>query len=186
MAAGGLLRGQGGTGDIAAAGHEVGARFVLLDGAIETLDLAEAEAGLGLTARCGAAGAVYDPDDFVDITLTPARRGLACLPPVHLDAERDPATGDVAIGWIRQTRTGGDAWEPVEVPLGETSEAYRIEILDAGVPVRTIAVGAPEATYSAAEQAADFGTPPASLHFRVSQVSPTEGPGRATEGVFDV
>ncbi|SDB31637.1 baseplate multidomain protein megatron [Bauldia litoralis] len=182
----GLLRGQGGTGDVAAAGHEVGARFVLLDGAIETLDLGEAESGLGLTARCGAAGAVYDPDDFVDITLTPARRGLACLPPVHLDAERDPATGDVAIGWIRQTRIGGDAWEQVEVPLGETSEAYRVEILDAGVPVRAIAVGAPEAAYSAAEQAADFGAPPASLHIRVSQVSPTEGPGRATEGVFDV
>src|SRR5690606_11692878 len=61
-----LLRGQGGTGDIMAAGHAAGARFVLLDAAVVALALNEAEAGLGLTLRAGAAGTVYDPEDFVD------------------------------------------------------------------------------------------------------------------------
>ncbi len=182
----GLLRGQGGTSDIAALGHSVGARFVLLDGAIESLELSEAESGIGLTARCGPAGAVYDPDTFVDIVVAAARRGLTCLPPVHLRASRDPGSGDIAITWIRQTRIGGDAWEPVEVPLGEASETYQVEILDAGEPIRTIAVTTPAATYSAAAQTADFGAPPASLHIRASQVSPTEGPELIAERVLNV
>lgn len=182
----GLLRGQGGTVDIAAAGHAIGARFVLLDGAIEPLEISAAESGLALTARCGPAGAVYDPEVFVDIALVPARRGLMCLPPVHLSGARDAGSGDVAIGWIRQTRIGGDAWEPVEVPLGETGEAYQVEILDEGVPVRTLSAASPAVVYTAADQAADFGAPPSSIHVRISQVSPTEGLGLAAERVLNV
>jgi len=182
----GLLRGQGGTADIAANGHAAGARFVLLDGAIEPLDISEAESGLGLTARCGAAGAVYDPDDFVDVVLVPARRGLQCLAPVHLSAVRDAGTGDITIAWMRQTRIGGDAWEPVEVPLGETGEAYQLDILDDGDPVRSFTVAAPSAVYTAADQTADFGSLPSALHLRASQVSPTEGPGLAAENTLDV
>jgi hypothetical protein len=84
----GLLRGQAGTADIGAEGHEAGARFVLLNGAVEPLLIGEAESGLSVIARCGAAGTVYDPDIFVDVPLTTARRGLKCLPPVHLRASR--------------------------------------------------------------------------------------------------
>lgn len=182
----GLLRGQGGTADLAAAGHSTGANFVLLDGAIEPLAIDEAESGLSLTARCGAAGAVYDPDDFLDVVLVAARRGLACLAPVHLTAQRNAATNDVTITWIRQTRVGGDAWEPVEVPLGETGEAYQVEILDGGVPARVFDVTTTAAIYTAAEQTADFGAPPSQLNLRVSQVSPTEGPGLALERTIDV
>ena len=183
----GLLRGQGGTGDIAAPGHDAGARFVLLDGAVEPLDLSEAESGLGAdrALRRRPARSTTRTSSSTS-SLTPARRGLTCLPPVHLGAVRDAGSGDVAIAWIRQTRIGGDAWEPVEVPLGEASEAYRVEILDGGEPVRTFAVASPSASTTAADQAADFGAPPSSLHIRASQVSPTEGPGLAAEGVFDV
>ena len=172
----GLLRGQAGTIDRTEAGHGEGATFVLLNAAVESLALAEAEAGLSLTARCGPAGATYDPDIFVDAAFAAARRGLMCLRPVHLRARR-VAGGDVAIRFVRQTRTGGDAWEPAEVPLGETAEAYLVEILDGTTVRRTIAVATPEAIYPAAAQIADFGGLPASLALRVAQVSPTEGPG---------
>jgi hypothetical protein len=180
----GLLRGQGGTGDVTAGGHATGARFVLLNGAVAPLAISEAEAGLELTARCGPADTVYDPDLFVDIGLTPARRGLKCLPPVQIRAARDAGSGDVSIAWVRQTRTGGDAWEPVEVPLGEASEAYRVDILDGDLVVRTVAILTPTLTYAAAEQAADFGTLPEAISVRVRQVSATEGPGSAVERVF--
>ncbi|MCB1487029.1 MAG: glycoside hydrolase/phage tail family protein [Bauldia sp.] len=182
----GLLRGQGGTGDVTASGHAAGARFVLLDGAIEALDLSEAESGIGLTARCGPSGTVYDPDIFVDIVVPAARRGLVCLSPVHVAARRDAGSGDITVSWVRQTRSGGDAWEPFEVPLGEASEAYQVEILDGGSAVRTVAATATSLVYTAAEQTADFGAPPSSLAIRVSQVSPTEGPGLAAERVLDV
>ena len=182
----GLLRGQGGTIDIAAGGHAVGARFVLLDGAAEVLDISAAEAGLSLTLRCGPAGAVYDPEIFVDVPLTAARRGLKCLAPVHLTAERDPGSGDVTIAWIRQSRIGADAWEPVEIPLGETSETYEVAVLDGSTTLRTLAATSPSAVYSAADQIADFGSPPSIIAVRVSQVSPTEGPGVAAESELHV
>ena len=182
----GLLRGQAGTGDVMAAGHDIGARFVLLDGAVVSLNLSEAESGLGLTLRCGAADTVYDPDTFTDVNLTPSRRGLMCLPPVHVTAKRDPTSNDIAIQWIRQTRIGGDSWDPVEVPLGETSEAYQVAIGDGTTVFRTLSIGAAAATYAAADQTSDFGALPSTVHLSISQVSPTEGPGLAAAGEFHV
>jgi hypothetical protein len=182
----GLLRGQAGTGDIAAAGHAPGARFVLLDAAVVPLALSEAESGLSLTLRAGAAGAVYDPATFVDVAIPRARRGLMCLPPVHVTARRDGDSGDIAIAWVRQTRIGGDSWDPVEVPLGETSEAYAVSILSGASVVRTLGVASPAATYAAADQTADFGALPDTISLSISQVSPTEGPGLAATGEFDV
>jgi len=174
-----LLRGQAGTGDVMTAGHAAGARFVLLDGAVVPLALGAAEAGLALVARCGPADSVYDPDDFVDVAVPAARRGRTCLPPVQLRARRDAGTGDVAITWIRQTRIGGDPWEPVEVPLAEEAEAYDVAILDGDAVVRAAATSTPAFTYTAAAQAADFGAPPAAVAVRVRQVSATLGAGLA-------
>jgi hypothetical protein len=173
----GLLRGQAGTADIAAAGHDAGARFVLLNRAVVPLTLSEAESGLGLTLRCGAAGAVYDPDTFNDVPIISARRGLRCLAPVHACAVRDAGSGDVTITWARQTRIGGDAWEPVEVPLGESSEAYSVDILDGVAVLRRLTAIAPSVVYPAAEQVADFGFLPTEISVSIHQVSPTEGPG---------
>ena len=182
----GLLRGQAGTTDMAEAGHTVGARFVLLDGAVVPLALSEAESGLGLTVRSGPAGAIYDPDVFTDVMVGASRRGLKCLAPVHLRGVRDAGTGDVTITWVRQTRLGGDQWQPVEVPLGEASEAYLVSILDGQDTVRTLSATAPSAVYSAADQTTDFGTPPSDISIAISQVSPTEGPGLAATGLIHV
>ena len=46
-------------------------------------------------------------------------------------------------------------------------------------------VTAPAATYTAADQIADFGTLPAAFDFTVAQLSPVFGPGAAGEGRFD-
>jgi len=182
----GLLRGQAGTVDIAETGHAAGARFVLLDGAIEPLALSEAESGLGLTVRAGPAGAVYDPNVFTDVVLGASRRGLTCLAPVHIDGSRDAGTGDVTFTWIRQTRIGGDAWDPIEVPLGEASEAYQVDIFDGPDVVRTLSATSPAAIYAAADQTADFGAPPSDIAVAISQVSPTEGPGIAATDLIHV
>ena len=60
---------------------------------------------------------------------------------------RDEASGDLSFGWIRQTRIGGDGWDQVEVPLGETGEAYAVSVFDGATLVRIISVTAPSATY---------------------------------------
>jgi hypothetical protein len=175
-----LLRGQAGTGDVAAAGHAAGTRFLLIDAAVTPLALSIAEAGLGLVARCGAADTVYDPEDFVDVPVPAATRGRTCLAPVQLRVRRD-AGGDIVVSWVRQTRIGGDAWEPVEVPLGESHEAYRIDILDGATIVRSAETTAPAYTYGVVDQAADFGGPPAAIGLRVRQMSATLGAGLPVE-----
>ncbi|WP_346432310.1 hypothetical protein [Breoghania sp. L-A4] len=112
--------------------------------------------------------------------------GLKPLSPVHPRARREPATGDVLITWIRRTRIGGDSWEQVEVPLAEETEAYAVDILDGASVARTLTVGGPAVRYTAAEQAVDFGAPPATLTIAVQQISASHGRGTPRSETFDV
>jgi hypothetical protein len=113
------------------------------------------------------------------------RRGLKCFPPAHPRAAWNPA-GDVTIRWIRQTRWGGDSWEGIEVPLGEESEAYRLDLLDGDTVIHSQMADAPAATLSASLLADLFDGPPDELHARIMQLSPTEGAGLVTEATFHV
>ncbi len=95
---------------------------------------------------------------------------------MQLRAWRDPATGDVRLTWIRRARIGGDAWL-AEVPLGEEAEDYAVSILNGATVVRSVRASLPAFLYTAAQQAADFGVPPASLTWSVAQVSRAYGAG---------
>jgi hypothetical protein len=101
--------------------------------------------------------------------------GLKPLSPVHVRGLR--AGGDVLLSWIRRTRLGGDSWETPEVPLGEDAESYEVDILDGGSVVRTLASATPTVTYTAAQQAADFGSSLPAYDIRVYQLSASYGRG---------
>jgi len=180
----GLLRGQGGTSDRAAAGHAAGARFVRLDGATPLLALEPAEIGLVRSLRAGPMGLAYDPDRFAERSIAVAGLGLRCLPPVHLRGSRD-AAGDVAISWIRQTRLGGDGWDQVEVPLAEESEAYFVEFLEGSVLRASGLTAATEIAFAASFLAEVLSSPFAPFTVRVAQMSATVGAGLATEILID-
>jgi hypothetical protein len=94
--------------------------------------------------------------------------------PVHANAIRSAA--GVTIAFIRRSRIDSDAWEPVDVPLGEEREAYDIVI---GTPggARAISVNSPSALYAASDEIADFGTPQAVLGLQIYQTSATVGRG---------
>lgn len=117
-----------------------------------------------------------------EIVFTNTGNGLRPFAPVHLNAVRDPSSGDVQLSWIRRTRVGGDSWLN-EVPLGEETEEYDVLILDGAAVVRTIRVTSQGVLYTAAQQTADFGTPPGSLAWRVAQVSRGYGRGVAAEAL---
>jgi hypothetical protein len=85
--------------------------------------------------------------------------------------------GGIRISWIRRTRRDGDAWEPVEVPLGESHERYELDILDGGAVKRTLASTAPTILYPTERELADFGAPQATLALCVAQMSATVGRG---------
>jgi hypothetical protein len=177
----GFLRGQGGTEHAMRGAVAPGARFVLLDAALARIDMTEDEVGLAFHWRCGPASRDLGSPNYVQLTHAFVGEGLKPLAPVHVRGAR--SAGDLNLTWIRRTRIGGDSWDAVDVPLGEAEERYEIDIL-AGVTVkRTIVATSPAATYTAAQQTADFGAPQPSISLRIHQMSATRGRGSPGEAV---
>lgn len=118
-------------------------------------------------------------------TTTPAADALMPYAPVHARARRG-AQG-VEIAFTRRARIDADAWEPMEVPLGEEREAYSVEILDgAGAVRRALAATSTAILYAAAAELADFGAPQTALRLRIRQISASVGPGFALETLAPV
>jgi hypothetical protein len=174
-----LLRGQRGTENAMRAPVAAGARLVLINGAVRPTGLAAEHLGLALNWKAGAASEDIGSPDLISFTHTHLGRGRRPLAPAHLRGIRDAGSGDWVVSLTRRTRLGGDSWDQEEVPLGESAEAYRLQILDgpAGAVLRQEDVGTPAYAYPAAQQAADFGTPVYSFWARVAQISPSFGPG---------
>ncbi|MEJ1158008.1 baseplate multidomain protein megatron [Prosthecomicrobium sp. N25] len=173
-----LLRAESGSEDAWAAPAPAGSPFVLLDDALADLPIGIDALDRALDLRVGPASKPYDHPAYAPVSATPAGRGLLPWSPVHPRARRDRATGAVALSWIRRSRVeGGDGWGAGDVPLGEETEAYRLEILLGSTVMRRVETTAPGHLYAAPDQIADFGAPPSSLTVRIAQVSATRGPG---------
>jgi hypothetical protein len=176
-----LPRGQKGSEHAMREPVAAGARVLLLNDAIRQTGLPEALVGLSLVWRAGPADRAVGSPDYVEQTVMLAARARRPYAPVHLTARWED-DGDIQLSWIRRTRIGGDSWMPPEVPLGEQSEAYALDILDGGTVVRTVTgLGAPAWLYSVADQTADFGAAATSIAFRVYQVSAAFGRGSVAE-----
>jgi hypothetical protein len=173
-----LLRGQAGSESAMAALLPAGAPFVVLDRSLVPIARGLDALERPLSLRVVGNGRSHDDASAVALTLTPDRSALLPLAPVHVKAARKP--DGVHISWIRRTRFDGDGWN-AEVPLGEDSEAYRLEIFSGGSVVRSIACATSQALYAVADEVADFGAPQPSLHLRVAQLSGTVGAGHPTE-----
>ncbi|HSF96648.1 MAG TPA: hypothetical protein VLA52_16600, partial [Thermohalobaculum sp.] len=171
-------RGRRGT-DVFASGHQAGELFLLLEPEdIEATTLTLGELGLARSWRGVGFGTLFEDADTE--TLTNTGRDLKPYAPAQLAGSRNGG-GDLTVTWIRRSRIGGD-WRDGTglVPLGEASEAYEVDILDApgGAVVRTITgLLAPSAGYTAAEQTTDFGAPQGLIHLAVHQLSAVAGRG---------
>ena len=166
-----LLRGQKGTEDAVASTVPVGARVVVLSAALVSLPVTEAELGMPWNWRIGPSDRAAGDALNLALTFTPQGRGLRPWSPVGIKGVW-LAGGDIGLTWIRRTRAlAGDSWTAPEVPLGEASEFYDLEILTGGgLLVRTIAgLGIAAWTYSAAQQAVDFGGSVTTLRLRLYQ-----------------
>ena len=175
-----LLRGQGGTGP-AVGPIGAGQPLVLLDESVATVRVKPD--WLGDTLLLRAYAGKNDPVGTalsVDLTTAPELP----LPPVHLQARRDPACGDITFGWVRCSRTDTDSWSFAEAPLDVSPEAYLVSIRDGPTVRRTLNTATPQATYTAAQQAADWAGLPASFAFTVTQSSPLLGAGLPAQGAF--
>jgi len=144
---------------------------VILDAAIQPLSIAEADLGIPWNWRIGPGNAAPSDAIMQAISFTPNGRGLMPFAPAQARMRRE-ANGDLAIRWLRRDRAlSADSWVLAEVPMSEASEAYELEILNAGSVVRTVTgLTAPSFLYTAADQTVDFGAPVASLSIRITQI----------------
>lgn len=173
-----LLRGLEAT-DANIGPTSVGRRVLVLDDRAVSVPVPAAWVGQALDLRIFAG-----PGDAVG-TVQSVSFGLDAvrpLPPAHLRARKSGS--DVVLSWIRRSRLDADNWALADAPLEQGSESYRVEIFSGVTPVRVLEVSAPSATYTLAQQTADFGTPPAAFGFSVAKVSAVYGIGSKAIGAY--
>ena len=180
-----LLRGQRGTEAAMANPASTGARVVVLDEALASLPIAEADLGLPWNWRIGPASRAVSGETYVAANFTPVGVGLRPFSVAHVEQPwRKPrAPGNLTIRWTRRSRAlAADSWGAVEVPLIEEVEAYEVEILDGSTVKRVLSVTTTSAFYSSADQTVDWGAPLApgdTLDIRIFQISALIGRGAA-------
>ena len=170
----GRIRGQAGTDALASLIWPAGSVFVLLNGTPKQISLGASERGLARHYRIGPAGRGVDDPSYTHLVEAFDGIGLRPLAPVHLRATV-ANSGDVTVIWVRRTRIDGDSWQSVEVPLGEDSESYQVQVLVSGSVVRTETTAVPVWTYTTADQTADGISGAYSI--QVAQKSARFGPG---------
>lgn len=168
-----LKRGRRGT-EWAIDGHAVGDLFVLYSTLI-TDTLGVDEIGDTLTYKAQSEGRMLDGAPEIAVPIV--ARSLKPYSPTALIASRDTVSGDWELSWTRRTRIGGNWTGGTSIPLGETTEEYRVRFFDEnGDEVAQYDMSGPEFTYEAADQTADFGGAQTALHWSVCQL------GDAVEG----
>lgn len=122
-----ILRGRGGTENLAQALHPVGTGFVLLDGKalqIDPTDIGQADA----IAASGLADA-----QPVFATIGNAGRTLKPLTPVHPRIQFQSG-GGLLLEWTRRARGAWEWLDFVDAPLNEPAETYLVGVGDVFAP----------------------------------------------------
>ena len=170
----GLVRGRRGT-EWAVATHVSGEPFCLMNTSVINPAMNPSMIGTTMDMRNYLQG---QPRDGLTTPVSYTWIGRARLPyaPCHLAGVRD-GSNNLTVTWIRRVRIDGELRDYGDAPLDELTEAYRINIIISGVTVRTIVVGSPTGTYTAAQQIADGITPGDPVTLTVQQFSTVAGYG---------
>lgn len=158
-----------------------GSPFVLLDPHVLTVASGFDALERALQLRVVAANRDHGDASALALAVTPHSTALRPLTPVHLSARRDGS--GVTFAWVRRARFDADNWAG-EIPLGEDSEQYAVDILSGSSVVRTLTATAPSVLYPSASELADFGSAQSSLSFQVTQLSATVGRGFAAQATL--
>lgn len=162
-----------------------GARVVVLDEALASLPIAEADLGIPWNWRIGPASRSVTDETYVATSFTSAGVGLRPFSVTHVEQPwRKPrAPGDLTIRWTRRSRAlAADSWGAVELPVAEETEAYEVEIFDGATVKQVLSATTTSAIYTAAQQTADWGAllgPGDTLTIRIYQLSALIGRGAA-------
>lgn len=179
----GFLRGRRGT-EWCIPNHGVGEKFVLLTPiSLRRVPSISSEINQMVYYKSVTIG-----NNLSDTNSQIFRNSAVCLrpySPVQLGGGRN-AAGDLTITWIRRSRTYGDWHDLTDVPVGEESELYDVEIFNDSTYETVIytitGLTSQTAEYSAALQTSQFASPQATVYIQVYQVSATVGRGTALQG----
>jgi hypothetical protein len=168
------MRGRLGT-EAAISTHVAGEKFILLDERLQKLEVGNSLIGFSRKYKTAHVGQLVADAAAQDYTYT--ANALKPYAPVHVAGSRD-GVGNLSISWLRRARVNAQWRDSVDVALDEVVEAYELEILNGANVVRVLAVSAGAASYSAAQQIADFGAKQASVSVRIYQISSAVGRGK--------
>ncbi len=159
-----LLRGRKGT-EWSTSSHVQYERVVLLDRtSLDRVVYSSTYLNVKRLYRAPSVGqAVLDAPQF---EFTNTGIGLKPYSPVHIKAV-DAGGGNYDVTWVRRTRVGGEWNDFIDVPLGEESEQYVVEVWRSGSMISSTTTTTTSATVAA--QSGDT--------IRVAQVSTIVGNG---------
>jgi len=173
----GLLRARRGTEQHIGT-HATGDTFVLLQSSsVNRIANSLGELNIARIFKAPTIGLPLIGADQVNFTDTGAP--LKPLSVVHVTVTRNvPAAGDITIAWIRRTRIGPEWRDDNDVPLGEATESYSIDVFNNGTIVRTLTSTSESVVYLSADQSTDGFTPPRDpLHIKLFQINADVGRG---------
>lgn len=173
-----LMRGRYGT-EWAAALHQVGDQLVMLSASdADFINLPLSALNSSRLWRAVTSGT--SADSVENTSYTYAGVNLKPLSPVYVKVTRDPATFDSLISFIPRSRTPVEPFSGVATPVGESAEAYEVEIWDSTYATRKrlfSGLATPAVNYIVADQISDFGVKQETLYLRIYQLSATVGRG---------
>ena len=174
-----MLRGLLGTELPARRGANTGACFLLLDDAIQPLDVTNSQLGKSLPHRLVPVGGGLNDESNVDVDIGVPGRGLVPLSPVHLKVSRGQQGADLEFSWIRRGRMDADSWRAASIPMDEEQELYQITIRS---PVGDLILRQEESAdaswlYRESDQLADGISIHSAIIVEVAQISRQVGAG---------
>ncbi|MEM1301226.1 MAG: hypothetical protein AAGH17_01485, partial [Pseudomonadota bacterium] len=121
----------------------------------------------------GPADRTVDDPIFAQSVLAFQGNGLRPYAPVF--AKLKPSATGQELSWVRRTRIDGDPWADLDVPLGEETEQYIIQVRVGPEVVRVATVSSPNWNYSEAMMDDDLVL--GDFEVSIAQVSERFGPG---------
>ena len=182
----GFLRGQRGTEDQIYTHAVTGDQFVLLNGAIERASINPALIGVQRDGRLFTAGRTTD--DAVDFTFSANCLHLLPWAPVWIKGWRE-GDGALNLYWTRRARVNNKWLDNSDVPIGETTEQYRVDFLTnplylSGTIISSVYFSVDGGVISASTINSFYGDPHATVHVAIRQISSVMGAGKPLEGTF--
>ncbi len=168
-----LLRGQFGSDAHMPQEWPAGSFVVLLDQLPNQVTIPTSSLGTPRNFRFGPASRPINDPNYRAQTAVFNAEGWRPYKPVHLKAA--VGAGGLTVSWVRRSRVQGDNWATGDIPIGEMSELYQIEIHQAGTVRRQTTVPNANWTYESTDMAVDLD--PGSFEIAVAQVSDRYGAG---------